>query len=173
VEPLTIYLIIVLLATGYPLFWVIGARLFALPWIVRLIVWYAERDPYDHIYGRDGTVYMLRFWVLRERDWFPWAIRLHVIMRPDEDRHYHDHPYDYRRIGLSGGYLEDVKDGGFVWRGAGTTSSHPATHFHRIVTLDKDAPTRSLFIYRYRAHSNPWGFLVNGNKVPWREYLGN
>src|SRR6266853_6456811 len=33
-------------------------------------------------------------------------IRLHHILRSDNDRHYHDHPFDFVSLILSGGYIE-------------------------------------------------------------------
>lgn len=46
--------------------------------------------------------YMHR-WILRT----PWGtLRLHHILRSDDDRHLHDHPFDFTSFLLTGGYLE-------------------------------------------------------------------
>lgn len=54
----------------------------------------------SHI-GPNGS-YMRRF-IIRT----PWGtIRLHNILRSDDDRHLHDHPFDFVSILLTGGYFE-------------------------------------------------------------------
>lgn len=57
----------------------------------------------SHI-GSHGNIYMRRFIFL-----LPFGlgtIRLHHIMRSDDDRHLHDHPFDFTSFLLSGGYTE-------------------------------------------------------------------
>lgn len=45
----------------------------------------------------------MRRWILRT----PWGtLRLHNILRSDEDRHLHDHPFDFTSLLLTGGYDE-------------------------------------------------------------------
>jgi hypothetical protein len=45
----------------------------------------------------------MRRWVLKT-PWF--LLRLHKIMRSDNDRHHHDHPFDFTSFILYGGYVE-------------------------------------------------------------------
>lgn len=45
----------------------------------------------------------MRRWVLKT-PWF--LLRLHHIMRSDNDRHFHDHPFDFTSFILRGGYVE-------------------------------------------------------------------
>jgi len=155
--------------------WNLIASYLSRPRIANMLVAYARRDPYTHIYDKDGSLYMGRWWVLRERAWLPWAARAHFIAREDRDRDKHDHPYDYRTIPFCGGYWWENLFGGRFWLGEGQTTRHPAEHFHKIVEVS-DGGVWTLFIYRHRRQSNPWGFLVaDGDrvvKVPWREYLG-
>lgn len=59
----------------------------------------------SHI-GAPGNIYMRRFILL-----LPFGlgtIRLHNIMRSDDDRHLHDHPFDFTSFLLNGGYIEAV-----------------------------------------------------------------
>lgn len=155
--------------------WTLIASYLSRPRIANMLVAYASRTPYDHIFDRDGSLYMGRYWVLRERRWFPWAARVHFIAREDLDRDKHDHPCDYRTIPLVGGYWWENLFGGRFWLGVGQTNAHPAEHFHKIVEVSEGG-VWTLFIYRNRKHRNLWGFLVaDGDrvvKVPWREYLG-
>lgn len=54
-------------------------------------------------YRSDAIGTYMRRWCL----FTPWgAIRIHHIMRPDEDRFPHDHPFDFTSFILKGGYIE-------------------------------------------------------------------
>lgn len=151
----------------------------ALQWLQRR----AERTPYFHIYGPDGRLYMRRWWLLPKwcldfdsrrgypmpKKWMPFSIRLHHIVRPDADRHLHDHPFNFRTIVLAGGYMEQTEPDGPVRPILpGDTYRSPARRFHRIAIVT-DAGAWSLFIMGRRV--NDWGFLVDGHKVPWQQYL--
>ena len=136
----------------------------------------ARRSPYKHIFDKEFRLYMGRWWVLKERAWFPWAARLHHITRPDNERHLHDHPYDFRTLILQGAYDEVDIFGNYVPRQSGTSYARRAHEYHRIVAMGAVSGAWTLFIYRHRKVSNPWGFLVDNDptgvrKVHWREYL--
>jgi hypothetical protein len=63
-------------------------------------------------------------------------------------------------------YLNDL---GIYWRAPGAIVFRKATDYHRIV-LPRGVKAKSIFIMGGK--TNSWGFLVGGNKVPWRQYLG-
>jgi hypothetical protein len=67
-----------------------------------------------------GTPYMDRF--VLQTPWF--EVRLHHILRSDDDRALHDHPFSFTSLLLTGGYREvrpvakfpaDVPYGALVW----------------------------------------------------------
>ena len=69
----------------------------------------ALRTPYTHIMSVDGKdTYMGRWWLFNpypasgEAKRFGWgwlpSVRIHHIMREDDDRHLHDHPGDLRQV---------------------------------------------------------------------------
>ncbi len=60
----------------------------------------------DYIIGEDDAPYMLRWWMLPKNNWF--NIYLHKILRSDDDRALHDHPWRNISIILRGGYFEHV-----------------------------------------------------------------
>lgn len=142
----------------------------------------AMRTPYSHITGPDGSVYMRRFWlfnpygkdpegeILPPRwSWLP-SIRVHHIMRPDSDRHLHDHPWNARTIVLDGWYDEE-RPGRFCHRRReGYTGRLLFGQYHRIDKISAGGVWTLFFTWRKRG---TWGFLVDGKKVPWREYLDN
>lgn len=143
-------------------------------WLIRR----AQRTPYTNITSADGReVYMARWWLFNPypaessgaRRRFPISVRVHHIRRPDHDRHLHDHPWNARTIILRGGYMERREGGELRVMGRGSTAALRFGEYHRIASLDPVDGAVTLFITgKYRG---TWGFLVNGEKVPYRHYL--
>lgn len=176
--------------------WRFIARLIATtPWLVSWLIKSAQTRPYYHLTG-----YMDRWWLLpgaaandskseyRSPWWlrrFPISIRLHHIKRPDNDRHLHDHPCGFRSIILKGWYYEarsywdfddvavcQARPGACRLRQQGTTHFAKATTYHSIVAVPAEGVWTLFIMYQTPGPSwNRWGFLVDGKKVPWREYL--
>ncbi len=152
-------------------------------WLIRR----AKRTPYYHLDG-----YMLRWWLVPYRKklgdgtgpvklwrrpiaWalqqFGIAVRIHEILRSDEGRHPHNHPWWYVTIILRGSYIEDQFDegGDCVWsevRGPGQILFRRANSWHKLTLLHGTVTT--LFITGKQ--SQGWGFNVNGKHVPRRDY---
>ncbi|QBR32856.1 MULTISPECIES: hypothetical protein [Pseudomonas] len=176
----------------------------------RLADWFIARaklTPYQHIMSADGTeMYMGRWWLFnpysRETHkpkfwWCPWSFRIHHILRPDEDRDLHDHPWNARTIILRGWYSEqrpssdewkekivaamvskpDPKVVAWVLRNTcewimryqGDTARLNHGEYHRI---DQVSPGGVFTLFITSKWRGDWGFLVNGVKVPWRTYTG-
>lgn len=119
--------------------------------------------------------------------WLP-SIRVHHIRRPDDDNHLHDHPWHARTIVLQGWYREErpiAREGdelSAIWerpevvdvresftRQRGYTGPVKFNQFHRIAEVPPEGVYTLWFTWKYQG---TWGFLVDGHKVPWREYLG-
>ena len=153
--------------------WRILAAICAWPPVADWLVKRAMRRPYTHITSADGTDrYMGRWWLFNPYPGRRWprlpSIRVHHICRADQDRHLHDHPWDARTIILAGFYVEQRENGGMVVRYQGETAPIKHGEFHRIAQVPGGG-VRTLFItWGYRG---TWGFLVDGQKVPHREYL--
>ena len=140
----------------------------------------AMRTPYVHLAG-----YMERFWFIRigrrgggQSGAYPLVgARVHHILRSDEGRDFHDHPWPYLTIILSGGYWEirpEFFDGELVgetrtWYGPGSVLLRRAGSWHR---LELPAGETAWTLFCTGPKVQPWGFLVDRRKVPWREYLG-
>lgn len=168
-------------------------------WIVsrqRIADWLiarSQRTPYFDIV-KDGRTYMHRWWLFNPYNhetrkprwrWLPFSIRVHHIVKPDDDLHLHDHPWNARTIILRGGYLEEIPagiDGRHPERGhrisrkcvgrfrqQGDTNPIGFGEFHRIIHVAEGGAYTLFISGRYRGD---WGFQVDGEKVPWREYLG-
>lgn len=184
--------------------WRIVATIVSRPAIGAWLIERSTRNPYTSITSRDGSeVYMRRGWLFNpytkdENDnvgpprwsWLP-SIRVHHIMRADDDEHLHDHPWNARTIVLRGWYEEERPDDGgptgdpgkadFVrfadhydtprgiyTRRAGYTGRVLFGQYHRISYVTGGGVYTLWFTWRYRG---TWGFLVDGKKVPYREYL--
>lgn len=136
--------------------------------------WYVIPDP------EGGQTYLKRLRII-QTPWF--GIYIHWIYLPDDDRHPHDHPWNFTSVILKGGYIEQVvTDGGFdhlplrtnrgtirwlqEWR---RFSYHkmPMWKAHQIKELLR-VPTVSLILVGPRVRS--WGFWTETGFVPWREY---
>jgi len=164
-------------------FWLhLAAFIASKPRLVDFIISTGHRNPYMHLQHSDGSDYMGRWWLMPKwlltpdekgdpypKKWCPFLIRLHHIRSEDWDRDIHDHPADYRTILLRGYYLELDIYGHLNLRQQGETKAARAETWHRITEI---SPGGVWTIFIMKPKRNEWGFLVNGRKVPWREYFG-
>lgn len=149
----------------------------------RWIIKRAMRTPYAHIMSADGTeVYMWRYWVanpynkgyVKRWPWLP-SIRVHRIMRADQDRHMHSHPWDARTIILQEWYFEETPRPNGNGRRShcreiGYTGRLVPGTYHRISCVPLDGVWTLFFTWK---QVGDWGFLVGGKHVPHAEYLAN
>jgi hypothetical protein len=120
----------------------------------------------------------MRRWLLRT-PWF--TLRIHKIQQSDSGRDFHDHPFDFTSLILSGGYLEhrpgcqcfsdeDVRtrptDDCRVYL-AGDVVRRKAEDFHRLELYD-DRPTWTFVISS--AYRREWGFIDRGHWVHHEDY---
>lgn len=158
-------------------FWNMLARVLATDWVYARIHMRAMRTPYSHIRGKDGSLYMGRWWLFNRydqkprdwwREWLP-SVRLHWIRRHDGDRHLHDHPWNARSIVLNGYYYE-VREGcdWRILRAKGTSAPIKFGEFHRITNVPELGVWTLFITWRYRGR---WGFKVGNEKVPYDIYL--
>lgn len=161
--------------------WNLIAGIVSQPTVAQWLIKHAQRTPYTHIMSMDGSeAYMMRWWLFnpyRESGsakqfgwgWLP-SIRIHHILREDHDRHLHDHPWNARTMVLKGHYVELREDGLPYCRMTGDTAALRFGEYHRITCVSQGGVFTLFITWKYRG---TWGFKVNGNKVPWREYLAS
>lgn len=154
----------------------------------------AKKTPYFHLEG-----YMNRWWLVPYAyegsqteigcgivSWYKRpiarilqklgiAIRIHEILRSDEDRDPHDHPWWYVSLVLKGEYYEyryttSRKVISVKRRGTGSVVFRKATSLHYLQLPKEGAACTTLFITGRK--SNSWGFLTRKGKVGYRDYLG-
>lgn len=167
--------------------------------IVNFLIWLAKRNPFVHIPG-----YMNRWWlvpytkfpegVLKVFPFLKWverkipAVRLHEILRSDNDRDLHDHPWPFVSVILRGGYYEERPkyDRAGLYIGLTTTFHGPgdilfrrAGDFHRLTLLQETntindltpVPVRCWTLFITFAYAQKWGYLVHpAYKQRYEEY---
>ena len=114
---------------------------------------------------QDDTDYMRRFFRFGRPNTNGATARYHQILRSDDDRHLHDHPWDFISVILDGSYVETTESGE-VEHGRGSVLTRSAESAHR---LTLKAPVWS-FVITAPARRR-WGFHTEDGWVPWRTYL--
>lgn len=157
--------------------------------LARLCLGYAMRRAPSFVIGRIDDPYLLRWyltpwsgwWRIERRDRMPWWRRaltslpnvyIHLILRSDDDRALHDHPWPSCSIILRGQYIEVSRHEGHpalvrsIRRKAGSVVLRGSMKAHRLV-IDTE-PCWSLFLTGFRVRI--WGFHAEGGWVPWYEF---
>ncbi len=149
------------------------AKFCAKPAVREWIINTAHKTPYERGHLID---YMLRYTLIPHSVKLfgrtinlPITARVHVILRQDLDRHLHDHPWDHRSIVLDGWYDEEDVFGNSRVLNEGDTVARRAECFHRINAVSPDGVVSLFICWPWR---NRWGFLKNGRKIYYRDYLG-
>lgn len=119
--------------------------------------------PADFIIGGAETPYMFRWWIVPRNRWF--NVYLHKIVRSDDDRALHDHPWWNISILLRGFYREVTPRGTKMRRG-GSIVFRSAKTAHR---LEVDAPCWSLFLTGPTIRT--WGFHCPKGWVEWTKFV--
>ena len=182
--------------------WRAVARIACSPPVFLWLLRRAVRTPYTPITSQDGSeIYMRRWWLFNAYQrgpdaeqtparwpWLP-SVRMHHILRPDTDRHLHDHPWNARTIVLAGWYTEErpfgkrgdpvafapdgmrsTPDGALALfkRKPGYTGRLLYGQYHRIAEVAAGSVFTLFITWRKRG---TWGFSVDGRKVPWQQYI--
>jgi hypothetical protein len=145
-------------------------------WATRLLARWVRRvtdgrEPDFVIRGSGNTAYLRRWWVLPRNSVF--NIYAHEILRSDDDRALHDHPWLNVSIVLEGYYVEVIGDDRgrpleHRWREAGDIVARLPTASHRLELIN-DRPCRTLFITGPRVRV--WGFWCEWGWRPWQDFV--
>jgi len=122
-----------------------------------------KRAP-DFVIGPPTNPYLLRWWVIPRNRWF--NIYLHNILRNDDDRALHDHPWWNVSIVLTGVLREVLPTGARILQRFAVVGRR-ATAAHRLEVLH--GPVWTLFITGPVIRT--WGFHCPKRWVPWREFV--
>ena len=120
--------------------------------------------PHDHIPGPNGTIYMRRYYLWRSKTGGRW-VRIHEILLSDEDRHFHDHPWDFTSFILSGGYTEHTPNGTTVHRPF-SLIRRKAEDLHK---LELTGPAWTFVVTGDKRRD--WGFQTENGWIHWEKYF--
>jgi hypothetical protein len=121
------------------------------------------REP-DFVIGEPANPYMRRWFVVPRNPML--NVYLHEILRSDDDRALHDHPWPNRSLLIAGSYVEHLPEGPIV-RHAGDVVDRAAEAAHRLI-VEPGAPVISLFVTGPKVRD--WGFHCPEGWVPWQEF---
>lgn len=130
------------------------------------------RDP-DFIISPNGTdVYLRRWWIVPRNEYT--NVYLHEILRSDDDRAPHDHPWANRTLVIDGEMIEHEYYKSHWIRSRtltpGMTAARFAVDSHR---LEIPAGGRCITLFTTGPKIRDWGFWCWDNRfVPWQEFTG-
>lgn len=138
-----------------------------------LVKYFEQANAHRSDIRINGALYMER-WLLGERH-AP-GLRLHHIVRSDNDRHLHDHPFDFTTLILAGKYREHTVryasrpfDTRSVLYSAGATLFRSAEALHRLELVDgQDAWT----LVSRGPYRRTWGYQTENGWVDFRTCAG-
>ncbi len=113
--------------------------------------------------GRENP-YLERWWIIPRNE--QQNVYLHRILRNDDDRALHDHPWENASYVIAGSYREITPGGTFI-RSPGDFVQRPATALHRLELIDGQ-PCISLFTTGPKLRE--WGFDCPKGWVNWRDF---
>ena len=129
---------------------------------------------------RTGANYMHRYYLfLKDRNWFPFNLTLHKIVRSD-DPVFHDHPWPYMTIIIKGGYFEHtpilsnkntIVGETVRWRGPGSIIMRSSKALHWLELDPGVGYATTLFFMGPQVRD--WGFVVNNRWIKHDECLDN
>ena len=125
--------------------------------------------PPDQIIG--DPPYMRRWYVIPRNSWF--NIYYHEIVRSDDDRALHDHPWSFNvSLILAGGYFELARRHEHAaymrWWGRGSVIVRCGGAFAHRLILPHGTVARTLFITGPRVRE--WGFLCPQGWRHWKDF---
>lgn len=135
--------------------------------------------PHQIITDAHGRLYLRRWYLLPHNRLV--NLYLHQFLASDDPHDFHDHPWGFVSIMLSGSYVETTPAGSWLRR-RGSMALRNASDRHRIALLQADdgseKPCRTIVVTGN--HCRQWGFWRaapgcepgEGHFVPWREYGG-
>lgn len=131
------------------------------------------REP-DFIIGPSDNPYLRRWWLVPRNEFC--NVYLHEILRSDDDRAGHDHPWDNRSFVIEGEYSETTYWDNVPWdvmqiyaRSAGDVISRRAEDTHRLTVPEGG---RAVTLFTTGPKVREWGFWCPNGRgwVPWEEF---
>ena len=119
------------------------------------------QSPPDYVIGDD---YMRRWWLIPRNENV--NVYLHEIVKSDDDRAMHDHPWANVSYLLFGSYMEHTPEGVFE-RLAGDVIQRPAHALHRLEVVPGQ---RCISLFTTGPKVREWGFQCDHGWVHWLDF---
>jgi hypothetical protein len=146
------------------------AVLFALIFIILIIDIIRNIKPVLEIKNRSGILHFRRWKIFKFKYC---ALYFHGIYHKDEEKHLHNHPWNYASLILKGGiyeiYQKDINSREcFHYVGPLSFIKRKASWFHKLRILKDDKPVYTLFFTWGK--EKDWGYNVSGMFVNHQKY---
>jgi hypothetical protein len=133
--------------------------------------WAADRmlAPPDYIIGPPENPYLRRWWVIPRNPFL--NVYLHEILRSDDDRAGHDHPWVNETFVIQGSYEEVVyyrrSERIRLIRSEGERVRREAVDTHRLIIPEGG---RAVTLFTTGPVIREWGFWCQHGWVPWQQF---
>ncbi len=134
-----------------------------IPLVAKLLCRIPHRVVTDECNAQLGPLFIRYFLTPRG---LPVCLYLHEFRRSDNDRCFHDHPWNFLTLIVRGGYVEHMPTGNF-WRRPGRILWRRAEHRHWVELAPGTVSWTLVLRFRRR---RVWGFWTKGGFVPWNSY---
>jgi len=161
-------------------------------WFERFLMWLLPYWEIIKVVNGQKVVYLRRFYIFNPKNVHRFGkIYLHHILRSDDDRDPHQHPWPFITIILKGGYNDEQWNPGYeiqreearqwapkwvprkikAWEPMfpGNIARRQASHLHRVQLFDESQSAWTLVICG--KHCQEWGFDTVSGWVHWKKYL--
>lgn len=112
-----------------------------------------------------GDNYLRRWWLIPRNEHM--NVYLHEILRSDDDRAMHDHPWSNTSFLIFGSYIEHTPEGRFV-RKAGETIERADHALHRLEVIPGE---RAVSLFMTGPKFREWGFMCQHGWVHWQDFV--
>lgn len=139
------------------------------------------RDP-DFVIAPEGEPYLLRWHIIPRNE--KANVYMHLMLKGDAGREFHDHPWRSFSVVIGGGYEESIEDYEYDYickeyidtttvnkQTAGCTWFREASESHRL-DMTKDHKY-ALTIFSTGPKVREWGFSTDEGWVHWEDYVNN
>lgn len=116
----------------------------------------------DFVIGDD---YLRRWWVVPRNPFC--NVYLHEILKSDDDRALHDHPWANTSLVIEGCYIEHTP-GAWITRHPGDVVTREAMTLHR---LEIPEGGRAVWLFMTGPKVREWGFDCPKGWVPWQDFV--
>ena len=115
------------------------------------------------IKSKEGDVHFKRWQILKTPFGSIW---LHAIHKADQDKHLHNHPWDFISVVLKGSYKEMTQQG-IKFQTPGKINVRDGSEYHKILEVESEVVYTLFFVSKPK---RLWGYDVDNRFVDHEKY---